>query len=174
MLVATIAAPVLALFVGVALDRLLEQKPKVVAYFAHTSAFTIRSDLNPPQVIHTHSIVIRNVGRRSASNVRVRHVILPPNFNVYPDTEYRLQPLPEGGSEIIFPALVSGEQVSVSYLYFLLFSSTKSTAGFGTMRASRASSRSCLLLRFRVGSRACTDALWPLAQLRFSTRWQSW
>ena len=33
MVVSTIAAPVIALFVGAALDRYLERKPKLIPYF---------------------------------------------------------------------------------------------------------------------------------------------
>jgi len=120
MLVATIAAPVLTLFIGAALNRLLERRPKLIAYFAHTSAFRIAGP-NPVQ-IHTHGIVITNVGGRPAQDVRVRHYYLP-EFNVIPAVEHRVQDLPGGGREIVFPTIVPREQVSISYLYFppLLF-----------------------------------------------------
>ena len=52
------------------------------------------------------------------TDVRVRHNILPQNFNVFPDVPYAVQDLPGGGREIVFPALVPGEQISISYLYF--------------------------------------------------------
>lgn len=115
MLVATVGAPVLALFVGAALNRLLERRPKLIAYFAHTSAFRLAGP-NPVQ-IHTHGIVIRNVGGRPAQDVRVRHHLLP-DFNVFPDTGHRVEDLPGGGREIVFPTIVPREQVSISYLYF--------------------------------------------------------
>lgn len=114
MVVATVAAPVLTLFIGAALDRLIERRPRLIAYFAHASAFRVAGQ-NPVQV-HTHGIVIRNVGRQSAQDVRVRHHLLP-DFNVFPDIEHHVQELPDGGREIVFPMLVPNEQVSISYLY---------------------------------------------------------
>jgi hypothetical protein len=123
MLVATIAVPFITLVLGAALDRALERRPKLVAYFAHASVFNLRHDPEHPQTIHTHSIVIRNVGRRPATSIRVCHVYLPVNINVYPDSAYEVHPLPGGGSEMVFQSLVPGEQITISYLYFppLLF-----------------------------------------------------
>src|SRR5688572_1854206 len=115
MVVATIGAPVIALFVGIALDRLLERKPKLIAYFLHASVFRIPGP-NPLQ-IHAHGIVIKNVGSRPATEIRVQHNTLP-NFYVFPNVQYNVQSLPGGGDEIIFPTLVPGEQISISYLYF--------------------------------------------------------
>jgi hypothetical protein len=114
MIVATIAAPVIALFVGVALDRLLERKPKLIAYFLHASVFRLAA---PNLTIHAHGIVIKNTGRRPANDIRVRHNILP-DFHVFPNIQYQVQTLPGGGAEIVFPILVPEEQVSISYLYF--------------------------------------------------------
>lgn len=114
--VATIAAPIVALFVGVALNRLLARKARLIAYFTHASVFQI-SGPNPIQ-IHTHGIVIKNVGKKSATDIRVRHNILPGNFNVFPNIEYQVNALRGGGSEIVFPTLVPNEQVSIAYLYF--------------------------------------------------------
>ncbi|MFA5164202.1 MAG: hypothetical protein WC481_01390 [Candidatus Omnitrophota bacterium] len=114
--VATIAAPIIALFIGVAIDRFIEQKPKLIAYYTHASAFNTAG--NNPITIHTHGIIIKNIGRKSAMDVRVRHNILPQNYKVYPIVDHHVQNLPGGGSEIVFPILVQNEQVSISYLYF--------------------------------------------------------
>jgi hypothetical protein len=59
----------------------------------------------------------KNTGRRAATNVRVSHFVLP-DFQVYPPVLYRVEELPNGGHDIVFPSLVSNEQVSISYLYF--------------------------------------------------------
>jgi len=67
-------------------------------------------------VVFTHSVVIRNAGRRAAHNVRVGHRTLP-DFNVYPSIVYSVANLPGGGAEIVFPTLVGKEQVSISYIY---------------------------------------------------------
>lgn len=115
MVVATIAAPVITLFAGIALDRLLERKPRLIAYFLHASVFSVAGQ-NPMQ-IHAHGIVIKNTGKRPASDIRVRHNYLP-NFHVFPAVQYQVQNLPGGGAEIVFPTLVPDEQISISYLYF--------------------------------------------------------
>jgi hypothetical protein len=133
--VATIAAPVLALFVGAALDRFLERRPRLIAYFAHTSAFRVAGAT--PIQIHTHGIVVRNTGKRPAQNVRVSHYVLP-DFNVFPDVPFQVENLPAGGRDIVFPTLVPGQQISISYLYFppLLFnqihSGIRHNDGFAT------------------------------------------
>ena len=65
----------------------------------------------------THTVILRNAGRRSATNVRLRHHYLP-DFNVWPSVQYHTEHLPERGTEIVIPVLVSGEQITISYLYF--------------------------------------------------------
>jgi hypothetical protein len=114
--VATIASPIIALFVGMLINRAIERKPRLIAYFTHASAFPLQTPT--PLTINTHGIVIRNVGKRSATDVRVRHHVLPQNFIVYPPVEHRVENIQGGGVEIIFPTLVPNEQVSISYLYF--------------------------------------------------------
>lgn len=116
MIVATIAGPVIALFVGAALTRILERRPRIVAYFSHTSAFRIAA-ANPPLYIHTHAIVIKNTGQQPATDIRVRHNVLPPNPQLFPDVAFTVEDLPGGGADIVIPRLVPGEQVSISYLY---------------------------------------------------------
>lgn len=120
--VATIASPIIALFIGIVIDRFIERKPNLIAYFTHASAFNL-TGINPPATIHTHGIVIKNIGKRPATDIRVRHNFLPQNFNVYPVIDHRVQNLPGGGAEMVFPVLVPNEQVTISYLYFppLLF-----------------------------------------------------
>lgn len=114
--VATIAAPVITLFIGITINRFIERKPKLIAYFTHTSAFKLTGA--NPITVHTHGIVIKNIGRKAATDIRVRHNFLPQNFNIYPVVDYHVQNLPGGGTEIMFPTLVQNEQVSISYLYF--------------------------------------------------------
>lgn len=115
-IIATITAPIIALFVGAALNRFIEQKPKLIAYFTHATVFNL-TGVNPA-TIHTHGIVIKSIGGKPASDIRVRHNFLPQHFNVYPAVEYHVQNLSSGGTEIVFPTLVQNEQVSISYLYF--------------------------------------------------------
>jgi len=115
-LLAILAAPVITLFIGAILDRVLAKKAKLIAYFGHVSAFQLK---NPPGTgVHTHSVVIKNTGRKSATDIHVRHKVLPENFTVFPDVQYSENALPGGGKEIVIPSLIPGEQVSISYLYY--------------------------------------------------------
>ena len=113
---ATFTAPIITLFIGAALNRMLERRPQVIAYFTHASSFRIAGP-NPAVMVNTHGIVIKNAGHVAVTDVRVRHHLLPENFNVFPDIQREILQLPGGGREIVFPRLVPGEQVSISYLY---------------------------------------------------------
>lgn len=113
--VATIVAPLLALFVGAWLNRYLERRPKLLSYLGHVSAFTLQ-DENRTQV-YTHSIVVRNGGKKKASNVRIGHNVLP-NYKIYPEINFNIVETPNGGREILIPTLIPGEQITISYLYF--------------------------------------------------------
>jgi hypothetical protein len=115
--VATIAAPIITLFLGVWVNRRFENRPVLISYFSHVSAF----QHTPPggQLIHvnTHSVVLRNAGRQSAINVRLHHIVLP-DFNIWPAVVHHVDTLPNGARDIVIPTLVPGEQITVSYLYF--------------------------------------------------------
>jgi hypothetical protein len=134
MVVATIAGPLLAVFVGAWVTHLVENRPRLITYLSHTSAFQVKRPEGSFQVF-THAIVIRNTSRRAAQNVRLGHHVLP-DFTVFPSIPYSVSELPSGGSEILFPKLVPKEQVTVSYLYFpptlwdQVNSYTKSDEGF--------------------------------------------
>src|SRR5262249_37880294 len=115
MLVATVAAPTIALFVGAFLDRLIQQRPRLISYLGHTASFKVRGDKSFS--VYTHSIVIRNSGRKPARNVRVGHHFLPPNYEIYPRIPYEVKPVADSGHELLIPVLVPNEQVTISYLY---------------------------------------------------------
>jgi hypothetical protein len=87
----------------------------LIAYFTHATAFNLTGA--NPVTVHTHGIVIKNIGRHPAIDIRVRHNFLPQHFNIHPGVEYQVRNLPNGGAEIIFPRLVQNEQVSIAYLY---------------------------------------------------------
>ncbi|MEO1078527.1 MAG: hypothetical protein AAFY29_03155 [Pseudomonadota bacterium] len=114
---ATIAAPVIALCLGIWLDRRFEKKAKLFSYFGHVSSFDYRPNGGQPVRIHTHSVILRNSGRKSAANVRLTHWILP-DFQVWPDIEHGVADLPNGSKDIVIPVIIPGQQITVSYLYF--------------------------------------------------------
>ena len=115
--VATIAAPIIALFVGVWVNRRYENRPALISYYGHVSSFRHTPPGGQPLHVHTHSVVLRNAGRLSATNVRLRHGTLP-GFQIWPELAHHIEDLPSGGREIVIPTLVPGEQITISYLYF--------------------------------------------------------
>lgn len=115
--VATIAAPIIALFVGIWANRRFESRPVLIAYFGHVSSFKhILADGSSLQ-INTHAVVLRNTGRKSAANVRLHHLYLP-GFSIWPAIAHNVETLPDSSKDILIPTLVPGEEVTISYLYF--------------------------------------------------------
>ena len=133
-LAASIVLPISTLILGKYLDRWLTKRPKLVVYFGHTSAFTLRGQTTG--VIHTHAIVIRNTGRETANNVRIGHNVLPNHYQLFPAVPYTVLQNPGATTEVVISKMVPDEQITVSYLYFppLLWSQihayTKSDEGF--------------------------------------------
>jgi hypothetical protein len=115
--VATILSPIIALFVGAWVNRKFENRPSLISYFGHVSAFKSTTDAGVPFLVHTHSVVLRNTGRKSATNIRLHHMVLP-DFNIYPPLVHHKEKLPDGSEDILIPILVPGEQITISYLYF--------------------------------------------------------
>jgi hypothetical protein len=115
--VATIASPVIALFVGVWVNRRFESRPALITYFSHVSAFRYTPPGGQQLQINTHSVVLRNTGRQSAKNIRLHHAFLP-EFNIWPVIVHNVETLPDGSKDIVIPTLVPGEEITVSYLYF--------------------------------------------------------
>jgi hypothetical protein len=114
---AIIASPIIALFVGIWVNRKFESRPILISYFGHISSFRITPPDRNPVSVHTHSVVLRNIGRRAATNVRLHHKVLP-DFSISPSIDYRTETLPDGTQDIIVPTMVPGEELTVSYLYF--------------------------------------------------------
>lgn len=115
--VATIAAPIIALFIGAWVNRRFENRASLTSYFGHVSSFVAHPTTGPEITIFTHTVVLRNAGRRSATNVRVHHKTLP-DFNIWPSIVYHIDSLPDGTKDIVIPNLVPSEQITISYLYF--------------------------------------------------------
>ncbi len=85
-----IAGAIGLLILGKYLDRWFTRKPKLISYIGHVSAFTLRTD--PPKPVYTHAIVVINVGRLHATNVRIGHAVLPENYQVIPTSaSHRLE-----------------------------------------------------------------------------------
>ncbi|MHB9075641.1 MAG: hypothetical protein ACYC6G_19215 [Desulfobaccales bacterium] len=121
--VATIAAPIVALLVGAFVERTFENRSRVISYFGHVSGIRFTRE-GQPFHINTHSVVIRNAGRKTATNVRLGHATLP-DFQVYPDIEYEVRDLPGGQKEILFPRLIPKKQITLTYLYIPPFTAAQ-------------------------------------------------
>ena len=112
-----IFSPIFGGIVGVIIDRYFKEKPKLMTYLSHTSAIYTKTPDGKDLKVHTHSIVIQNLGRKPSKNVRVGHYVLP-SFSIYPSMDYNINNLPDGTKEIHFPAVIPGERIYINYLYF--------------------------------------------------------
>jgi hypothetical protein len=132
--IAKLLSPLLAAFIGAIAKRYFEGKPKLISYLVHSSTIPLNDEANTE--INTHSIVVRNTGKKAAHNLRVGHKFLPNSYQIYPPVIYSIQTAPNGAAEFLIPTLVPNEQISISYLYFppitfnQINSYTKSDEGF--------------------------------------------
>lgn len=110
-----IIAPLITAGLSWLIKRYLEERPNLITYLLHTS--TIHLDGQQPLDVNTHSIVVRNSGKKTANKIRIGHNVLPA-FQIYPQIAHHIDQNKNGSAEIIIPTLVPGEQISISYLYF--------------------------------------------------------
>ena len=114
---ATIAAPVITPVVVIALTRFFESSPKLICYHGHISTYRVESGVEKPFNVNSHSLVIKNLGRKPARNVTLTHFMLP-NVHVHPMVSYETKEIPQGGKNIVFDSIRPREQITVSYLYY--------------------------------------------------------
>ncbi|WP_219268013.1 hypothetical protein [Pseudomonas sp. Xaverov 259] len=115
-----VAAPILTAVFGLVAKIYLDAKPKLVCYMIHSFAIPMRNQNHPdaqPLTINTHTIAVRNSGKKSATNVRIGHHSLP-DFQIYPPLIHEVTRNADGTGEILIPTLVPGEQINIGYLYF--------------------------------------------------------
>ena len=115
--VGNVAGPVVALMAGALANRWADSREVLGCYLGHVSTFKFARDDGRKGDVFAHSLVLRNLGRRSVSNVRINHPLLP-DFDIKPSIEYRVEDLPDGSRDIVIPTLVARETITVSYLYF--------------------------------------------------------
>ncbi|HAU0297843.1 TPA: hypothetical protein ACMGHP_002616 [Legionella pneumophila] len=115
-LVKEIAKPVISLIIGGILTHFFEKKSRVITYLGHVSGIKLSSTTNPI-IVNSHSIVLRNNGRKAATDIRLGHNTLP-DFQVFPDIQYEVKDLPGGQKEIIIPKLIPKKEITITYLYF--------------------------------------------------------
>jgi hypothetical protein len=112
-----IASPFLALILGAIIRYFMQEKSKLISFIGHISSFTIQGEEKPWSVF-THSVIVRNAGRKAAHNVRLGHNYLPQNIAIYPQVEHSVTTNADRSGEIVIPVLVPKEQVTISYLYY--------------------------------------------------------
>ncbi len=115
-LLANIAWPIALLIIGALINRYFERRPKLITYYGHISAFRLRTPEQPE--VFTHSIVIRNAGRKSATNVTIGHNYFPRDYQIFPAIAHEVRKVPDSADEIVIPILVPQEQITISYLYW--------------------------------------------------------
>jgi len=75
--VLAITVPIVTIVFGAWLNHLAERRPKLISYFGHLSAFNCTPANGQPFAVNTHSVVLHNAGRQSATNIRLHHLVLP-------------------------------------------------------------------------------------------------
>ena len=113
---AKLISPFVTLIIGIIIEKLSERRAKLISFIGHVSSFTLNNEEKTP--VFTHSIIVRNTGRKTANNVRLGHNVMPVNVTVSPKIEYQIKEFQGGGSEIVIPTMVPKEQITISYLYF--------------------------------------------------------
>ncbi|MFG6462189.1 hypothetical protein ACG04Q_11465 [Roseateles sp. DXS20W] len=115
--VGEVAKPLFGALVGALGKSWAERKPKVITFYGSVSTHEVRLPGQDPFRVFTHEVVVRNIGKKPAKNVRLPH-LNPPDYFVRPPTQYAIEPNPStGSSDIVIPLMVPGEEALVSYLY---------------------------------------------------------
>lgn len=71
------------------------------------------------EAVNTHTLVIRNAGSKTATNVRVGHNHLPADFQISPKRAFKIENIDDGEcSDIVFDTVAPSEEITISYLYF--------------------------------------------------------
>ena len=114
-----IAPPVIAVFLTAFVSRYFSERESLIAFYGHIASHAFNSVVEGKEVahIHTHAVVIRNNGNKTAKNIRISHNYLP-DFKIYPETEYEVKSLPNGGKELVIPRITPKKEYTISYLYF--------------------------------------------------------
>lgn len=118
--VVKLAAPFLTAVIGVLAKIYSDAKPKLVSFMIHSFAIPTRNQNQPdngPIIVHTHTIAVRNSGKKTATNVRIGHNSLP-DFQIHPPLNHEVTRNQDNTGEILIPSLVPGEQIAIAYLYF--------------------------------------------------------
>lgn len=70
--VSQLAGPIVGSVVGFGVARRFRDRERLIAFYGHIASHSVGSG-ETSTVIHTHAVVIRNSGSRTATNVRLSH-----------------------------------------------------------------------------------------------------
>jgi hypothetical protein len=154
-----IGVPIATAIVAAIINRVLQERPKLIKFVSHTSQFEWWSDWRPVRIpgdpepvlgapnaappepaggeagraaapppampaavpvkvwANSHSIFVKNVGRKTATSVRIGHNARPYSFQIFPAASYELLRGQGNAWEICIPTLVPNEFVQIAYLY---------------------------------------------------------
>lgn len=110
----------LTFLIGILLNRFFESRPRLITYYGHIAAGKVRINSDSPQIdIFTHSIMIRNIGRKPALNLKVGHRIqsIGNMVAVHPPIEYSISSIQGSGEEIRFERLLPKQLITITYVY---------------------------------------------------------
>lgn len=116
---------VISLIVGYILNRLQTLKADLIFYTSHSQVVTLPA---PPGVgaavgpVGTFALFLWNPGKAPAREVHVGHFNFLPANNVFPDIPRETIQTPGGGYAIRFPSIPPKSLISISYLYFGVYS----------------------------------------------------
>ncbi|MDB5742656.1 MAG: hypothetical protein JWR68_971 [Polaromonas sp.] len=116
---AKILSPILVALAGGIWRYYFRERSRLIYYFVHSASLPLPPSAVPGvQAVHTHAVVVRNVGNKTATKVRIAHEVLPESYRIYPMVHYTVEKGLGSGAEIVLPTLVPNEQVQITYLYF--------------------------------------------------------
>ncbi|MBY0111742.1 MAG: hypothetical protein K2Y21_02885 [Phycisphaerales bacterium] len=118
--VSRVAIPFGTLVAGAAINRMIERRPKLLAYFGHISAHSVQPVQPDTDTIfvHTHSIVLRNAGRLAAKNIRIRYNAKPMHIDIFPQIAHSYEKMTDGSEDLCIPTLPPSFEISISHLYY--------------------------------------------------------
>lgn len=108
-----------ALAVGIILDRLRARRADLIFYYSHPQWVTLPAQPGQQQMpaVGTFTLFLWNQGKAPAREVHIGHTWLPAS-NVFPDIPREIRQTPGGTYALRFPTFPARTLVSISYLYF--------------------------------------------------------
>ena len=114
--VIALVGPIIAGCVVFFLRRIFERRPKLVSTLMETKTVEDQQDDGSNIITHIYTLLISNEGGKSANNLRISHHILP-DIRIVQNINYRIEPLPGGGTDIVIPTLAPDQWIQIDYQF---------------------------------------------------------